>query len=289
MNIALTGSSGLLGSNLVNDLREIGHEVLCISSSKSSHKDAVYHYDEIATLKLNFQIDCFFHLASINSNLDKSEILLELSLMEKAIECMKDLNCKKIIFFSTSKVYGDNSFDLQEFDESSELSPLCSYGAAKTQCEEIIQKSASNQTLDYLIFRLPPVLMDHSKSGVGKMLDFVKKGIPIPSFKIGDFNQRSFLSYDLLVYVLKVTLCDLKRVDNNIFNLCDSEVISINNLLRKFGERIDKKPRIVYLPHFLFQAMIRINRLQLILCRLFGNFHISNAKLKKSFQLPEHF
>jgi hypothetical protein len=34
--------------------------------------------------------------------------------------------------------------------------------------------------------------------------------------------------------------------------------------------------------------MIKINRLQLILIKLFGNFYISNAKLKKEFKLPEH-
>ena len=112
---------------------------------------------------------------------------------------MIDLNCKKIIFFSTSKVYGDNSFDLQEFDESSELSPLCSYGAAKTQCEEIIQKSASNQTLDYLIFRLPPVLMDHSKSGVGKMLDFVK------------LNKDDFLSSYSYITELEYNITAIKN------------------------------------------------------------------------------
>ena len=58
---------------------------------------------------------------------------------------------------------------------------------------------------------------------------------------------------------------------------------------KRFGKSINKKPRIIYLPNFLFTAMIKINRLQSILCRLFGNFHISNAKLKKEFKLPERF
>ena len=33
MNIALTGSSGQIGSKLLIDLGEMGHNVLCISSS----------------------------------------------------------------------------------------------------------------------------------------------------------------------------------------------------------------------------------------------------------------
>jgi len=35
--------------------------------------------------------------------------------------------------------------------------------------------------------------------------------------------------------------------------------------------------------------MIRINRLQLILSKLYGNFYLSNAKLKKKFNIPEQF
>ena len=102
-------------------------------------------------------------------------------------------------------------------------------------------------------------------------------------------NQRSFLNFELLAHVVREVINEGIISSSKILNIADSEAISTNDLLRRFGKSINKKPRIIYLPNVLFKVMIRINRLQLILCKLFGNFYLSNAKLKKKFNIPEHF
>ena len=102
-------------------------------------------------------------------------------------------------------------------------------------------------------------------------------------------NQRSFLNFELLAHVVREVINEEKISSSKILNLADSEAISTNDLLRRFGKSINKKARIIYLPNILFKAMIRINRLQLILCRLFGNFYLSNENLKKKFNIPENF
>ena len=289
MNIALTGSSGLLGSKLLLDLQKMGHEVLCISSSKSSPKDNIFLYEELRSKKFDFNADFVMHLASINSNLTESEIYQEVDLLREVTSSMETLNCKNIIFFSTIKVYGENSFDFTLIDESFSQTPECFYGIAKAKCERLLKELSLEMKFNYLIFRMPPVLINHPKSNLGKLFQLVEKGIPIPSFQVGDTNKRSFLSYDLFAYILKAILNKGSIASSQTFNLSDSETISTNDLLKRFGNSINKKPRIVYLPNFLFRAMIKINRLQLILCRLFGNFHLSNEKLKKEFKIPESF
>jgi hypothetical protein len=145
------------------------------------------------------------------------------------------------------------------------------------------------KNFNYLIFRLPPVLINHPKSNLGKLFQLVERGFPIPSFRIGDLNQRSFLNFELLAYVVTEVINEEIISSSKILNIADSEAISTNDLLRRFGKSINKTPRIIYLPNIFFKVMIRINRLQLILCRLFGNFYLSNAKLKKKFNIPEHF
>ena len=55
---------------------------------------------------------------------------------------------------------------------------------------------------------MPPVLIDSPKSNLGKLFQVVEKGIPIPSFRAGDLNKRSFLSYKFLVKILNTTLQD---------------------------------------------------------------------------------
>ncbi|MDC0080047.1 NAD-dependent epimerase/dehydratase family protein [Pseudomonadota bacterium] len=286
MNIALTGSSGKIGSHLLADFKKMGHEVLCISSSRSSHDNNTFLYEELESEDINFKADYIFHLASINSNLEESEVTNEISLIKSAINCMESLDCKNFIFFSTIKVYGDNSFGSYLIDENSPIQPKCFYGKAKANCELELINSAKTKNFNYFIFRLPPVLINHPQSNLGRLFYFVEQGLPIPSFHVGDANCRSFLNYDLLIDVLKIVLNEQAINSNKIYNLADNDPISTNDLLRWFAKSTNKKLRIIYLPNFFFTVMMNVNLLQLILCRLFGNFHLSNEKLRKDFKLP---
>ncbi len=290
MNIALTGSSGLIGSQLLIDLREMGHNILCISSTITNSKEKnIYSYDELELSDINFKADCILHLASINSDLHESQIPQELELLEKTISLMQTLKCSNIVFFSTIKVYGDNSFAFQEIHEDSLLNPKCFYGKAKKKCEEVIFQNAINDSFRYIILRLPPIFVNNTKSNMGKLFTIIQRGLPIPSFKIGNKNQRSFLSYDLLLHVVNIFCSDLNQIKNLTLNVADSKPISTNELYLKIGKSLNQSVRIFYLPNIIFQLMMRFNRLQLILVRLFGNFSISNARLKKEFKIPDHF
>ena len=284
MNIALTGSSGLIGSRLLHDLKKMDHTVSCISSSQSSPKDNIYSYEDMDAGNILLSIDCIVHLASINSEMHESDIAAETAITERIVEGMKTMGCKKIIFFSTAKVYGDNSFQNIIFSESNSLAPSCPYSNAKMLCENIISSSSNTTSFKYLIFRMPPVLIDSPKSNLGKLFQVVEKGIPIPSFRIGNLNKRSFLSYKFLVKILNTTLQDDSHFSNETLNLSDTTLISTNELIRNFAFSINKKLFIIYFPNFLFKAMLRIDKLESILCRLFGNFHLSNARLLNKFK-----
>jgi UDP-glucose 4-epimerase len=287
MNIALTGSSGLIGSLLAQDLKKIGHNILCISSSQSLHESNIFLYDEILSGNHSFQADCLLHLASQNSELISSDVNTEVSISHKAIECMMALGCKKIIFFSSIKVYGDNSFEYRKIEEDSNLEPTCFYGAAKKKCEAAISQLASQKDFNFTIFRLPPLLTDHPKSNLGKIFQLAQKGYPIPSFRAGDSNLRSFLPYSLLKQVIEIALNDTSKINNQILNLTNAKPISTNALFALIGDKVGKTIRIIYLPNFIFYIMRRITTLELLLCRLYGNFHISNSKLKQEFTISD--
>ena len=283
MNIALTGSSGLIGSILANDLKALGHKVLCVSSSRSVHKQNIFSYEEVISGKVNITADCILHLASINSDLGQSEIDEEVDLCEKVIKLMKVVNCKNMIFFSSIKVYGANSFKEKKFSEESVLDPECSYGTAKKICEEVIIKKASLENFNYTILRLPPILIKNSSSNLGKLFYVVEKGLPIPLFQLGKKNQRSVLSYDLLKFSIKFLLDNQFKFKNQTFNVAEPESLSTNELIMKIGIILNKKPKIFYLPSFLFHIMMRVNRLQLMLCRIYGNFNVSSEKFRNTF------
>ena len=285
MNIALTGSSGLIGSCLLKDLKRTNHNLICISSSYSRPNENIYSYEDMLAGKILESIDCIIHLASMNSEMSKEEIPLEVEITKKVIEGMDAMRCKKIIFFSTSKVYGENSFVQDIFLEDSSLNPLCPYGQAKVECEQVIDRFSEDMGYRYIIFRMPPILINDPKSNIGKLFEIIGKGLPIPSFSQGDSNLRSFLSYEFLYSSIKMALRFEYKLPNKIFNLSNTHPISTNELFRVIGLSMNRNARIVYFPNFLFKAMIRVNRLQLILCRLFGNFNMPNTKLLTEFDL----
>ena len=283
MNIAVTGSSGLIGSFLLKDLKKAGHNVLCISSSKSKHHENIYTYEEILSGKANMKADFLIHLASINSNLDEFQIEEELNLSKKVFQSMCALDCKKIIFFSSIKVYGENSFAQKEYTEESLLEPESYYGKAKKKCENFFIDKAFDENFSYIILRLSPLIMEHPNSNIGKFFYFIRKGLPLPSFRKGNHNKRSFLSYENLIKSLFLILNKKISLRNEIFNLADPILISTHSLIDKIGCIVGRKPKIINLPNFLFNLMMRVNRLQSALVRLYGNFSISSKKFKNTF------
>ena len=286
MNIALTGSSGLIGSLLIADLKKMGHNILSISSSQSSHKSNIFLYDEILSGNHSLQVDCLLHLASQNSELTSSDVDKEVSISHKAIECMMALGCKKIIFFSSIKVYGDNSFRYKQIEEHSNLEPTCLYGTAKKKCEAVISQLAAEKDFNFIIFRYL-IYIIKIRQNLGKIFQLVERGYPIPSFKAGDSNLRSFLPYSLLKQVINLAVNDTSKINNQILNLTNSKPISTNALFALIGDKVGKNIKIIYLPNFIFNMMRRVAKLESLLCRLYGNFHISNAKLKQAFIISD--
>ena len=105
---------------------------------------------------------------------------------------MDALNCKNIIFFSTIKVYGENSFDFHIIDESFTRSPECFYGKAKAKCEKLLEELSHEMKFNYVIVRMTPVVINHPKANLGKHFQLVEQGSRITSFKVGDMNRRRF-------------------------------------------------------------------------------------------------
>ena len=138
MIIALTGSSGSIGKELVPFLKDLGHDVIKITSSSQPNGADKFSYFELQNNLISIEVDLFIHLASLNADLNEKDIEQEVGLTEQVLSALPALKCRRLIFFSTSKVYGDNHLEANIFNEKSFLNPQCSYGKAKRLCEELI-------------------------------------------------------------------------------------------------------------------------------------------------------
>ena len=275
MNIALTGATGSIGKELKPFLESLGHSTITISSSMPSNGQSIFSYADLINKQIPCNVDTFIHLASLNSNLLKEDIEKEVELTRIILDALQSLDCSKLIFFSTAKVYGDNSFSEDCFSESSVLNPICSYSEAKKICEDLIQLKSLELNLDVTILRLPPVLSQADTSNLGRLIRLTKRGAFIPTFSCGNTNLRSFISIINIKEVLMALLDRSQASFNKVYNLADDQYISLNNLLRIYGGK-----RIMVLPILVEKLIFKISFAQGILIKLYGNFMIENHQLK---------
>ena len=275
MNIALTGAAGSIGKELQPFLESLKHSIITISSSIQGNGESIFSYTDLVTGQIPFKVDVFIHLASLNSNLSKAEIDKEVQLTRIILDAMQDLSCSKLIFFSTAKVYGDNAFAENCFLESSVTKPECPYSEAKKMCEDLIQRRSGELNLHSTILRLPPVLSEADSTNLGKLIQLAKSGAYIPTFARGNTNQRSFISFINIKEVIRALLEGRHTSINSIYNLADNKHISLNGLLRIFGDK-----RIFVLPALVEKLIFKISFVQGILLKLYGNFMIGNDQLK---------
>ena len=139
----VTGGAGFIGSNLVDDLIEEGHEVLVIdnlSTGKKEHinpKAKFFELDlrELDKIKPVFEgVDFVFHeaaLARVEPSI-KNPVLYNDNNVNGTLNTLvasRDAKVKKVVYASSSSVYGDQ--DVMPLTEDMAAKPTSPYGLQK--------------------------------------------------------------------------------------------------------------------------------------------------------------
>lgn len=151
MNIIVTGGAGFIGSNLVDRLIDLGHNVIVIDNESSECHDTFYwnkksenykydicDYDLIAPLFNN--IDYVFHVAS-DARIQPAILNPKQSILNNCLGTVNVLelsrinNIKRVIYSSTSSAYGKSNAIPNI--ESQKSDPLTPYSASKVFGENI--------------------------------------------------------------------------------------------------------------------------------------------------------
>ena len=166
MKALVTGGAGFIGSNLVDKLIEMDHEVVVIdnqsaecneqfywNSKANNHRLDVCNYE--STRSLYDGIDCVFHLAA-ESRLQPA-ILNPIEAVTKnvvgtctVLQCAREAGVKKVIYSSTSSAYGLNKYPNYETDPNDCLNP---YSVSKVAGEELCKMYTNLYGLRTIIFR----------------------------------------------------------------------------------------------------------------------------------------
>jgi UDP-glucose 4-epimerase len=267
MNILITGASGFIGSHLAERLVDLGHKVTGIDcftdyysrnikeqnvSKLLKSKNFTLREEDLFTAdlgKLLSGIDIIFHEAaqagvrtSWGANFEiytRNNILVT----QKLLEAAKDKPTKKIIFASSSSVYGDTK-DLP-MREDSRPSPISPYGVSKLAAEQLCHLYFMNYNVPTVILRYFTVYGPRQRPDMA-FHKFIKSLIEDKEIVIyGDGKQtRDF------TYISDIVDANLSAMGSDavgeVFNLGGRSQISLSETIKMLEEIMGKKARLKF-------------------------------------------
>ena len=215
MRILITGGAGFIGSHLCDKYTKEGHTVLCLDNFMSGNLTNIRQLLDCRNFKLikgdirDFELlekimpgmDVIFHLAA-QVHVDKSYIeprlTYEINVMgtQNILEAARIYDTKKIIYASTSEVYGSAQY--APIDEKHPLNAPHPYGASKIaadrMCHAYIQTYGMNISIVRLFNAFGPRQRDLGYGGVISI--FTRRILSnIPPIIYGDGRQTRDYTY----------------------------------------------------------------------------------------------
>jgi nucleoside-diphosphate-sugar epimerase len=253
--IFVTGGAGLLGSAMVKYLVNKGHDVVaydlvdCEIEGATSHSGSILDTNELGIAMRNCDYVVHFaamlgvqrtelkRLSCLNINIQGTLNVLE--------NCVKE-NIKKILFSSSSEVYGEQQ--IVPITEENPTIPKSIYAVTKLVGEEYLKAYKYTYDLDYSIIRFFNVY------GPGQVAEFVMprfiKAVQHDSqptiYGTGE-QVRSFCYVDDAIEGSALALFN-KNANQDIFNIGnDNAIISMKDLAEKVIKIAGKniKPKFV--------------------------------------------
>ena len=188
--ILVTGGAGFIGSHLVDKLIENKKHVIVIDNLSQGKikniqkhiglENFEFHNEDISSknnLKYLENVNTVYHLAAypeVRTGFDNPSLAFEENILKtfQLLEMIRVSNVEKIIFTSSSVVYGDSSI-IPTPENFGPLKPISIYGGSKLACEGIISSYCNTYGIKGIIFRFANVIGSRSEHGV--IWDFIHK------------------------------------------------------------------------------------------------------------------
>ena len=271
--VIVTGGAGFIGSNLVKKLLDLNVEKLLIiddlSTGNESNISSIVSDERVQFLNLKIEdiesinelfedYDFCYHLAAgvgvqyIMDNLSES-LLTNILATHKVLEACQ-ANGLPVLLTSTSEVYGVAEDDVWTEDTKSLIGPTTklrwSYAASKMIDEFIALSLFEEGKVSPIIVRLFNIIGPNQLSKYGMVVPrFIESALEDKDILIhGDGSQsRSFTWVDDVVNYL-IKLAEVKAY-GEVFNIGQTEEISIKNLAELIIEKTNSNSQIIFKSH----------------------------------------
>ena len=265
--ILVTGGAGFIGSHLVENLINQGHELMVVDNLLSGKKQNIEHiisdnlfFDEIGSEEIlkkvkHFNPDICFHLAAQSSvviSVENPMLDFEHNILQplQLIRTLLSTDCKKFVFSSSGgTIFGEpDIIPTSEIDFAGE--PESPYGISKKRLNEFIELLFSNkENTTYSILNFSnvygPRQDPHGEAGVvsiftSKMMNNLEPTV------FGDGEQtRDYIFVQDVVDALLLS----STIDEDLFlNIGTGNETSVNDLVSTLKSTIGYLGEVKYEP-----------------------------------------
>jgi nucleoside-diphosphate-sugar epimerase len=291
----ITGSSGLVGQALVQELARRGHKSLR-AAARRPQAGLPPDVEPITLPALQGNADFGTVLAGASTVVHTAarvHVMRDAAL--DPLKAFREVNTagtlslarqaalagvRRFVFVSSVKVNGEATEPGHAFHHDDIPRPMDPYGISKAEAEHGLRELATETGMAVVVVRPPLVYGPGVKANFATMMRAVQRGIPLP-LACTAHNRRSLIALDNLVDLLIICL-DHPAAANQIFLASDGEDLSTADLLKRLGQAMGRPARLWPVPNNLVRLGATMlgkgNEAQ----RLLGNLQIDIAHTRKT-------
>lgn len=273
MKFLVTGGAGFIGSHVCEALLLGGHEVWAFDNlhpfypalikernlAEIREKGGKFEFilgdlaepTALRNLFQHVQIDQVIHLAAlagVRPSLEVPETFQQTNVegTVNLLEAARLGGVRKVIIASTSSVYGVNS-KVPFSEDDPTLRIISPYAASKLACEALGHVYHHVYEMDVAVLRLFTVYGPRQRPdlAVHKFARLIATGQPVPMFGDGSAARDFTFVSDT---VQGIIACTERKFGFDIFNLGESETVTVSRLIQLLEKALDRPAKIDFLP-----------------------------------------
>lgn len=265
--ILVTGGAGFVGSCMVDKLIENPDNFVVIVDDLSTGNKArlpmvfkerwkfikcdVNRFRDIASVMMAYQFDYVFHYAAVVGVLrtldNPVSVLNDINGFKYLLDLAKNTGVKRVLFSSSSEVYGE-PFEHPQNELTTPLNSRLPYAVVKNVGESFLRSYKQEFDLDYTIFRFfntygPKQSQDFVMS---KFINLATSNKDIPLYGDG-LQTRTFCFKDDNIDACAKAFYENKFVNDTV-NIGSDFETTILDLAKSIIEITNSKSKIIHLP-----------------------------------------
>ena len=290
MKILLTGTTGFIGSALIQHLQQKDHSLSAAVRRIHKTQSSTIQQKLVGDLLPNTDwtnalndVDTIIHLAA-RAHILKDQATDPLAAFRETntyatlnlAQQAANAGIRRFIFISSIGVNG-NQTHTKPFTADNLPAPAEPYAISKHEAEIGLRQIAAETGMEVVIIRPPLVSGANAPGNFGQLIKTVARDIPLPLGNI--HNQRSLVALPNLIDLI-TTCINHPAAANQTFLVSDGEDLSTTELLQRLSRALGKPARLHPIPQSWLENALTLVGKRAIAQRLCGNLQVDISKTR---------